>query len=686
MPALATLTSLLIALNYWGWQEYYLGIALGLIWLLLTCWLIGGRMNQLATYRIERLAWGLIITTSIISLTASILFYFNLFNTIATFSLAALLPWLGTAKKLENEPKPTSSNSWTQFLTSSLIALLYLALALIIFLLLNSSATGEAIRTPWAVVPPVCFILIGLLAGLILFLARTKLSPIWLIPFYLIFLSLLINIYPLGYGFDPFIHQASEKLLATTGTISPKPFYYLGQYTLVNFWAQILNLSIKTIDTWLVPLLAALIIPITTFSFTQKITAAKPLLLLLPLAPLLFTLSDFTYTTPQGLAYLFVLITILAIATRRLGVNIPSRLLWLFGLAAVFTHPLAGLPLLGILIIWWLKEYGFNLKNKKLWRVLAISGTALIVPLSFAVMSWLAPSAASIKISADLWVNLRRLFNNIIYHLPFLPRFIDLPDSIYLWGRPVTLIFIILAFIGYWLARKNYKPLEFIGQVAILPFIGFLILSLFFTFPNLPPNEQDFYTIRLWDITLLLLWPLVILGLYWLAKKILPLFKHDTSWILAGSLVLVASFYLTYPRLDIWHRDTAYNTTTYDMAAVRLIEQEAQNSPYVVLANQAVAAAAVNEFGFSKYYQGHFYYPLPTGTNPLYQVYLNAAERGLPTRDIIAPAADLGISQVFLVLNRYWADYDTLSKVAKDEADTWWQIADGRITVYRYDF
>ncbi|HCX39037.1 MAG TPA: hypothetical protein DHS36_02075, partial [Candidatus Veblenbacteria bacterium] len=136
MPALATLTSLLIALNYWGWQEYYLGIALGLIWLLLTCWLIGGRMNQLAAYRIERLAWGLIITSSIISLAASILFYFNLFNTIATFSLAALLPWLGTAKKLENEPKSTSSNSWTQFLTSSLIALLYLALALIIFLLL----------------------------------------------------------------------------------------------------------------------------------------------------------------------------------------------------------------------------------------------------------------------------------------------------------------------------------------------------------------------------------------------------------------------------------------------------------------------------------------------------------------------------------------------------------------------
>src|SRR3989339_1873354 len=124
MPALATLTSLLIALNYWGWQEYYLGIALGLIWLLLTCWLIGGRMNQLATYRIERLAWGLIITSSIISIIGSILFYLNFFNTTTILGLAALLPWFGSTKKFIAETKPVSAKSWPQLFTSGLITLL----------------------------------------------------------------------------------------------------------------------------------------------------------------------------------------------------------------------------------------------------------------------------------------------------------------------------------------------------------------------------------------------------------------------------------------------------------------------------------------------------------------------------------------------------------------------------------
>ena len=261
-----------------------------------------------------------------------------------------------------------------------------------------------------------------------------------------------------------------------------------------------------------------------------------------------------------------------------------------------------------------------------------------------------------------------------------------MPDAIYLWGRPLTFGFVILAALGYWLARKKYKSVSFMAEVALLPAISYVILALFANFPNLPPNEQDFYTIRLWDITLLLLWPLVLLGIYWLAKKITEHWRHNFTWLIAGSLLLTASFYLTYPRFDIYHHDTAYNTTTHDIAAVKLVDEQAEGAPYVVLANQAVAAAAVREFGFARYYGNHFYYPLPTGTNPLYQVYLNAAERGLPTRDIISRAAELGVSQVFLILNRYWADYDALQAMAQTEADAWWEVAQGRLTVYRYDF
>lgn len=684
LPVLATFLSLLIALNYWGWQVSYLGLALAIIWLSLTSWLLGGRMRQITSFKSERFIWGLIIISGLITTIGAVLFYLNLFNNIAIILLTALLPWLGTTKKT-----PTNASSikiWPQILISGLIILFYLALCLIIFLLLRASSSPEAIRTPWILVSPSILILFAILAGVTLWLTKHWQNPVWIIPFYLVFLSLLINIYPLGYGFDPFIHQASEKLLATTGTISPKPFYYVGQYVLVNFWSQIFSLPIKIIDSWLVPLLAGLAIPISTYSLAKRFTKENFWLMLLPIAPLIFTLSDFTYTTPQGLAYIWLWLTIFLLSSHRLGVNIPNKIIWLMALAAIFTHPLAGLPILGITLWWWLKTYGVNIKLIKYWRRLVIIATALVVPAAFLIMSWLAPSAASIKFSLNIGVNLSKIGNNILTNLPFLPQFIDLPDAVYMWSRSLNLIFIILACLGYWLAQKKYSPLTFIGQAALLPLIGFLLLSLFFTWPNLPPNEQDFYTTRLWDITLLLLWPLVILGIYWLGQKIISHLRHDLSWLVAGSLILLAGFYLTYPRFDIWHHDTAYNTTAYDISAVQLINNQANNEPYVVLANQAVSAAAVNEFGFSQYYNGNFYYPLPTGTNPLYQVFLNAAERGLPMRDIIKPATNLGVTKIFLVLNRYWADYETLSQVAQKEANAWWDIGNGRLTVYRYDF
>ena len=46
-------------------------------------------------------------------------------------------------------------------------------------------------------------------------------------------------IFPLGFGFDPFIHQATEKHILDFGFILPKKLYYIGQYVLVGFLSKI---------------------------------------------------------------------------------------------------------------------------------------------------------------------------------------------------------------------------------------------------------------------------------------------------------------------------------------------------------------------------------------------------------------------------------------------------------------
>lgn len=682
-PSLATLLTILIAINSWGWQESYLGTILGLFWLTITAYLVSGRIAGLAKTRGENLIIGTLLSAALISLIGTILFYFNLFNKPVIFILMALLPWLGKStfqNYVNQSDQPIKSyRGW-------FIDLNYLIVILIWGSLLAAAVTSEAIRTPWQAVPAFILWLTALSATLVLIISQRHISFWWLVPFYFIFLSLLAFIYPLGYGFDPLIHQATEKLLLINGTINPKPLYYLGQYTLVTFFTVVLNLPLEKIDIWLLPILTSLAIPALVTNLARQLKGLNIKPLTLAMVPALFFLSDFTYTTPQGLAYLWVASAFLILAAIKFGQILPLWLPWLFALAALATHPLAGLPTLLLLAAWWFKDYGSKLKYQRHLVWSATISAMLIVPLAFIIFSWLKPSAASIAVTTNLKANLSRLSNDILYHLPQLPRFIDWPDVIYLWQWVSITIFIILGITGLVLANNQNRKLRWFGWAAIWPTASCLLLSLFFTFPNLPPNEQNFYTIRLWQLALLLWWPLVIYGSYHLLSYCFHKLKYPWSGAIAGGLLLAANFYLIYPRFDIWQRHTAYNTTAYDIEAVKLIETEAAGSPYVVLANQAVAAAAVREFGFNKYYSGHFYYPLPTGINPLYQIYLKAVEQGLPTRAIINEATTLGVSSVFLVLNRYWAQYDILSITAKNEANAWWEIGSGRLTVYRYDF
>ncbi|MHB8904376.1 MAG: hypothetical protein ACYC40_04750, partial [Patescibacteria group bacterium] len=96
------------------------------------------------------------------------------------------------------------------------------------------SRSDQPLISPWQVIKPSFFISYAL-ASLILVLSSIsdKLetnAKLFLISLHY-FLSLLIAviIYKIGYGFDPFIHQATMELIDKKGLVAPKPPYYLGQ-------------------------------------------------------------------------------------------------------------------------------------------------------------------------------------------------------------------------------------------------------------------------------------------------------------------------------------------------------------------------------------------------------------------------------------------------------------------------
>ncbi len=683
LKAVATFAVLLLALNHLSWQAPALSLVVGLFYLAAASFLLGHRFVPAAPTSFERLAWGGIALMALTALLGTVSFYLWQVPAEITFVIFALLPWLGSAARQNNVEQSGREN-----ILRLTLGLAYLACVALTITLIAQTEPTMAIRTPWQVVTPYVFVSYALTAATLLLLARFAKHPAWLAPFYLMSLAVLALVYPIGFGFDPFIHQASEKLIATTGTLTPTPPYYVGQYALVVALHRLLGLGIHIIDTWLVPIVAAFAIPLAVMRALRPLKLEYPLPLVLGTVPLVLGLTaSFTYTTPQALANLAALIAVLLIAASITHERGSQGLIWLMTLLALAAHPLTGLPLTTITLLWYLsfEQPALFGRWQRLVRGATLISGVLVVPLAFIALSFVSPGAASVGLNTNLLKSLGDIGRAIVGALPQTPHFIGATEAAYLWDRPLTLVLVILAYVGW--QNVNNKGWRFFAPAPAMPIASYLVMAILFRFPNLPMHEQDFYTVRLWHLALICLLPLALVGCAttwrWLAPKLvsyLPL-------ALGASLALTASFYLSYPRFDHWHRDTAYNTTPADVEAVQLIERDANDIPYVVLANQAVAAAAIREFGFAKYYQGHFYYPIPTGVNPLATVFSNAAERGLPTRTVIEEASRLaGVPQVYLVLNRYWADFLTLAPVAARESNQRWQVANDQVQIFRYDF
>ncbi|MBU1038685.1 hypothetical protein KKC17_00380 [Patescibacteria group bacterium] len=641
----------------------------GLIYLVVNAWLWGNRLKN--GTNLERLIMGGLAILAFISLSGALVFYINLFKPLFALVLFTLLPWLGQNQPLNFQ---NLKISWSNTKNNWLV-IFYIIALIIAAGLLWQFRTDEAWRSPWQTIPNWFFLVYFFLAGLTILINR-RCNVFWLIPFYWLSLSLLPIIFPLGYAFDPIIHQATAQLLQLNHTISPKPFYYLGQYGLEVLLADFLKIHLNQLDLWLIPLLAGLTWPALLNGFKNQIKLSTNYIYLVPL---LLTLPLFTITTPLALSYLWALLVIFLIFP-----NQPTTTsLWLaslFALSALVTHPIIGLPLLG-LVLWKI----FNNRGPII-KWLAMAWLSLAVPLSFIFLNFIKPNLLNLTLSNPL-KNLNELYVTLQQNLPQIPYALNILDTVYLWGLPLSLTMVGLALLGYGLNRLNKTDQQvFIWPVLSLT-LSYLILKLFFHFNSLPDNEQNFYNLRLWHLALLTLWPLVLLGANWLLNFLVQKTFRTLPMVLGLALLLTASWYLNYPRFDLYQKDTAYPTTPRDVKAVKLINDLEKNNDYVVLSNQAVAAAAVQTFGFSRYYNEHYFYPLPTGTNPLYQTYLQASQYSQPDRLTIKSAADLtNLNKVYLILNRYWANFDQLNEVAAKEANETWLINNGTIAIYYYQF
>jgi len=626
----------------------------------------------------------ILIALSLVMIWGSLVYYFfNLRWTGITFTLilSALSFYargkLGS-KKEENAPKIEiiPQKSWLHIIWPILVYSVLIGTA---FTILISHSSASALISPWDAVPISFFIFYLSATAWLFYVLGRQLKPsvkIWLLRIhYFLALGIAIIVYKIGYGFDPFIHQATMELIDKQGYVLPKPLYYLGQYSLIIIIHKIFGLSIYFLNKILVPVAAALFLPKAIWTFLENRGAPKRATLVI-LSLLALPLNLFILSTPQNLNYLWLLLLIFYTFSSHLK-HLPIIL----ALATLAIHPLGGLP--ALFFVAWTELLKIKNKIKLVWyrllNILLWLGAALSLPLSFTIVtgqSWRAlsfnfsglTSLINFKVTA---ANLGNFVLNFSYFL----------------SKSWLLIFIILTAAGLaiWFKKNKGEARLTIYMLSAL-LIGF-VLSASLSFAFLIDYERNNYIARLPILMSLFALPAVILALDYLITKVWRTSKIE---IISGWLIIIvlsgASLYLSYPRLDAYTNSRGYSVSNADLLAVKSIAAQT-NKPYIVLANQQTSVASLKELGFNHYFKKGdeliFFYPIPTG-GQLYQYYLDMVNKNSDRQTMVSAMNLVGVKESYFVISKYWWLSDRIIASAKLQADSYWSVSNNEIYIFKF--
>ncbi|MFA6131260.1 MAG: hypothetical protein WC730_03300 [Patescibacteria group bacterium] len=661
-------------------QNSAVGLFCFLIWIMTAGALIGPRVAPLAIRWVQTIL-GSIITLSVFSILGTAIFWltpmpFSIF--ILLFLVTSFLVFLLRAPH-EHPHHEKEATPKGFFLAATAVVGCFA----LFWTVISQTQIIEAVRGPWEVLSPTVLFAFFLAALLLAFLfASSSHSPLLILLFAVLFfsgISLTAVLYPLGYGFDPFIHEATVLHIFEHGTITPKPLYYLGQYVLELGAMHLFSLPLDLVNRFLAPILATVLL--TTSGFVAFSSCHKSSLALFSL--FLLPLSAFISTTPQALAYMLTTSLILLSLPRILKKESPVPF-WVLGilvLAILCLHPLAGIPALWYFFaLLMTSKITHTVLRRTLLIMFSLIG-AISIPLVFLLQATI--TNLPVTVSFDHLFDISRL------SFPFFFENFGNPllDFFYLLIGNGVVPIAILAGIGLFLMRKETTSLPFLPLIgALVCFLNYWFLSTTLEFSFLIEYERQDYALRLLTLTSIFLLPLAGLAIARIDEKLTIHSKTlRSSFLFLLALCLSAQVYGAYPRDDNYARSSGFNVTQDDFNAVWSIEANAEERPYIVLANQSVSAAALHEFGFTTYYHGDiFYYPIPTG-GELYQYFLTMSEE-TPSRETMISAMDLaGVDRAYFVVNEYWWDAEAIIEQTKQLTQNWFAVGDGAVTIFVFE-
>ncbi|HUT21852.1 MAG TPA: hypothetical protein VMX18_00415 [Candidatus Bipolaricaulota bacterium] len=656
----------------------------GLLFILLNLYLLYSLLGKTA---LRSWLWAALIMIGEIAILGSVVYFIYQLNDLAIALMSVFLGghisalWLKFGAPLKRPSWPKLKLDFREFLCATS----YLIAAGFAFKIIIDGRNDIAAPTPWAFIDKRIFIVYFIATFiLIVFLTRVKLKKFWQkiflsIHFFLSF-SVAVIVYKLGFGYDPFIHQKTVELIVKDGFVSPKPFYYLGQYAIEVFANKVLAVPIDWLDRLLLPVLAAAALPHLILSCVKRIKPAAALLFLT--VPCSFLIV----TTPQYLSFLFCLI-VSFLCFKYLK---EKSISWLwpifFAAAAICVHPLSGLPAflfaIGILIFQKRSE-SIGIKALKIGYIIL---SATIAPLAFMAAGLLGGQRTILSFDLQAMVeSAGHFFTHVFY---WKNNFRYILDLVYFYGFNWKFFFLIFIAIFILFAikksaerKKETRVFSIYLGAFFLILINYLILKNIFAFNELIYYERSDYAQRLIFLMFIIMTPVFISAWNLLIDKIKEKRLAEISFQVMASLLICAGFYLSYPRFDNVSADPAVNVSKYDFAAAEYINKN-ESEKYVVLANQNTSAAAVRLYGFAPTLNGYFYYPVPTG-GELYQYFLKMVNDA-PKIEYVNEVKNLtGADTVYFVIPKYWNNFNnTVTQAIANSLES--KSIDDQIYIFKY--
>ena len=707
-PFSAIIISLLIGVTVASstlWQMK-VGVISGVAYLLWFGWLYGRRTFKRESAAIQTLI-GLLIITVLIIIIGSIVYYaFNLtalaaggvLAVIALGGLAINWQWLTTLQVTTWHSLAVeygalihrlSGSAWRRqryhlWRRSGLIAG-FLILWLIAWQTVLAAATTAPIRSLWETLPTsflAVYFALTVVIIIIHFTETNRTTNLFISRLY-IFLSLglAVFLYQIGFGFDTFIHHATEQAIWQNGYILPKTPYYIGLYSLVVILARLSQLSVSAIDTFIIPVFFATFVPAALFLTYRRLPNwSEKKYFWLVMALLLLPYQTLIATTPHALAFVIAMI---AVITSQLLVEraVNPRFAWLLvglAMAATVIHPLVGIPLAMFvaLIIGWV----VTARHRPMIMTLLTIAAVVALPVVFGIGARFWPAViAPLTLDNATW----QFFTTHI--LPTWPDF-TIGQNIFvslahLWEQLRWWLLGASASYGIWLYRRSSTPYVL---ACLVVGVDYLMIKIFLPFDSVIAYERFVFANRLVPLAFLFALPLCLIAWQHLADVIRRrpwLLRWFFTGVIAGAVT--ASLYLAYPHHDVFTISRLYSVSETDLATVMMIEEKS-HGPYVVLANQMVSAAAVRVVGFNRLYDidgtTQYFYPIPTAS-PLYNYYLAMIKNPLRS-NITELFSRVAVDEVYFVVNNYWDDAATIVAQSKTIADDAWPINDGQNWVF----